>query len=287
MNAWRATLVALLCLLGPVRAIAEDVKAELVKISTPTYSPELRGFSPAIGEYVYDVSWQGIPAAEARISVSREGGNLRIVTTARTYRAIDIFYKMRYRAESLLSSTDYLPEQVVIEQTENSKVKTTRINFEDNGEIFAVRSQKGKDDITVVRFLSDNFTLEPVAAAFLARSLNWKVGDTRSFDIFNGKSRYLIELTAEAIEQMDVNGVERDVFVIVPRVKNLTSPGQEKKLKSAKLYVTADGSRDIVKIVSSAFVGSVTTELEEFVPLSSPPVVEARIEDQPKARFVK
>src|SRR5262249_4402373 len=152
----------------------------LVKVSTPNYTPELRGYSPALGEYVYDVSWQGIPAAEARIIVSREGGNLRVTTTARTYSAIDLFYKMRYRAESILSSSDYLPERSVIDSKENSKFKNCQITFKNNGEIFAVRSQKGKKDVTVVHFLSDNFTLEPISATFLARSLDWKVGQTKS-----------------------------------------------------------------------------------------------------------
>lgn len=79
-------------------ANAEQITADLVKVSTPIYTPEFTDFSPALGTYSYDVSWQGIPAAGATITVSRDNGRYRVIVQARTYSGIDIFYKLRYRA---------------------------------------------------------------------------------------------------------------------------------------------------------------------------------------------
>jgi len=92
------------------------------------------------------------------------------------------------------------------------------------------------------------------------------VGDVKEFDTFNGKSRYLIKLKAAEIVKMKVNNEEKDVFVIEPTVVNLTNQEQSKKLRKAKIYLTADKNREILKIVSSVFIGSVTTELVSYAP---------------------
>ena len=56
----RTTLIAfsfvVLSALTAVSAFAEQITADLVKVSTPVYAPEDSGFSPALGTYTYDVS---------------------------------------------------------------------------------------------------------------------------------------------------------------------------------------------------------------------------------------
>src|SRR5262249_10341179 len=162
----------------------------------------------------------GIPAASATIFVEKDGENYRITATARTATGIDLFYKLRYRGEGLLSGTDLTPIRAVFDQQENSRIKNAEIIFHDNGEIEAVRQTKGKPAETL-NFTPENFTLDPFAAAFIARGVDWKLGDTKEFDTFNGKSRYLISLTALEKAKVDVNGEKRDCWVISPKVKNL------------------------------------------------------------------
>jgi len=251
---------------------AEDVLPQDVHVVTPAYKPEFKDFEPSLGTYVYDVSWQGIPAAEVQLQVEEdEGKYYRITTFAKTYSGIDLFYKLRYRAEGLIASSNLLPLHTVIDHRENSKVKNIQITFKD-GDISSVRSQVGKAT-EVTKFHSDNLTLDPFSAAFLARSLEWKKGDIKEFDTFNGKTRYLISLTATDLIKLKVNGSERDVWVIVPTVKRLTGDLSKKsdKLREAKIYVTADKAREVLKIKSEVFVGSVTTQLESFTPSNNLP----------------
>lgn len=249
---------------------AEPDGLESAKVSTPVYHPDLADFQPAFGKYEYTVSWEGIPAAEATISVEQEGMRYRIIADARTYSGIDLLYTLRYRAESLISAVDFSPIKTIIDQRENSTKKSTQISFLENGDIETVRSKNGKDT-TVEKFSTDNFTLDPFSASFLARSLDWKVGDTRQFDTFNGKTRYIITLTAKEKVSMRVNGEEREVWVIVPGVRNAKNE-PNKKLREAKIYVTADAKREILQIVSSVFIGSVKTTLDTFTPSTRSPV---------------
>ncbi len=243
----------------------EEFKAQDIKIFTPTYAPKFDAFEPPLGEYSYKVAWQGIPAATVKVTVAREDGIYRVVTKAKTYSGIDLFYKLRYRAEGIVSAVDLSPIRTEIDHRENHRHKITRINFSDRGDIRAIRYRQGEqtEDIS---FNPKNFTLDPISASFLARGIDWKVGDSKQFDTFNGKSRYLITLTATSVKTLEIAGRERQAWEIVPKVENLTAPQADKKLREAKIYLSTDKSREVLQIVSSVFIGSVSTTMVKFKP---------------------
>jgi len=253
----------------PCRA-DDSITADQLEVVTPLYKPEFSEFEPPLGTYNYVVSWEGIPAANAQISVDQDEMYYKLSASARTYSGIDIFYKLRYRAEGLLSSYDLAPVKTTIDNQENSNKKKVEIKFLDDGGIEAIRTKEGDPDTTVLKFNPNNFMLDPFGAAFLARSLHWEKGETKTFDTFNGKSRYLISLTCEDKVSMKINGEDRDVWVISPKVSNLTSSKSNDKFRSAQIYVTADKSREIIQIVSKVFIGSVTTKLISFEPSNHP-----------------
>ena len=250
-------------LLAPAQPRAEDLNPAEVKISTPFYQPA--GFTPALGTYVYEVSWQGIPAASATITVDRDGKDLLISAGAKTLRAIDILYKLRYNASARISADKLLPSASVYHKQENKKVRDTEITFLPSGEISTVRRNE-KGEVERLQFNPENLTLDPFSASFLARSLDWKLGDTKYFDTYEGKNRYLISLTAVDKVRMQINKQPRDVWVIMPKVKKLGGPINAKKLRQAHIYMTADEAREILEIKSEVFIGSVRTKLVSFIP---------------------
>lgn len=254
---------------GTMTARADDyIAPQLVKVSTPYYKAPANSFKPKLGVYEYTVSWQGIPAASCTLTVREGDGRYLVEAAARTYSGIDLLYRLRYVAEGTLDASSFQPLSLVINHDENSRHKNIDMKFPlGAGDITAVRSKGPEDpDKKVVSFKSDNMTLDPIGAAFLARSLPWEVGQTRDFDVFNGKSRYYISLSAIERTSITYQGETRKVIVISPRVRNLTTTKPRAKLREAKIYVTDDENREILKIVSSVFVGAVTTELDSFTP---------------------
>ncbi len=259
-----ALLAIILALTCSNRVWADEyIAPDSIKVKTPVYRPEFADFDPALGSYTYTVSWQGIPAATVTVNVDQDEMYYHLNVNARTYSGIDIFYKLRYSAEGLVSSYDLSPIKTTIDHRENSRIKNISIQFYDDGRIEASRVTN-KEQPKVLNFNPDNFTLDPFSAAFLARSLRWEKGQSRAFDTFNGKSRYLITLTCEDEISMKVNDLERKVWVITPKVENLSYPTSNNKLRSAEIYVTADKSREILQIVSKVFVGSVSTRMVSF-----------------------
>jgi hypothetical protein len=252
-------------LLTSANVSAEEKKIILagdVKLSTPVYKPT---FQPALGIYEYDVSWQGIPAANVKVGVEKKDKHYEIWTRVSTNSFVDVFYTLRYRASALLTKAEFAPIQSNFYQKENSRIKKTTLKFLSNGEIHSVRINSDGDK-EKYSFNPNNFTLDPFSAAFIARGLDWTKGVVNQFDAFNGKSRYLITMKVAHTEERKINGIKKKLWVIEPKVKNLTNPNQS-KLRQAYIYLTADELRDIVEIKSEVFIGSVRTKLQNFKPL--------------------
>lgn len=263
----RSLLLFALALFCAPLCYGEDLEAGQVTVSTPVYRPELSTYRPTFGTYEYTVSWEGIPAADVSITVEPDQDNLRVIAKAETYSGIDLFYRLRYHSEGFLSALDLSPQRSVTDDQQNSKIKNVKIDYLDNGDIRAVRSQVGKET-KVLQFSPNNFTLEPFSASMIARSLPWQIGQSRDFDTFNGKTRYLITISCIGRETMEVNDEEKPVLVFSPKVLNLTNPAANSKLRDAKIYITDDSERRLLSIVSEVFVGSVYTELNKFTPLN-------------------
>ena len=275
-RAWlRHVCVVMLCLASsylvltasPVMAEkVVEIPPEDVVVTTPVYHPQFGKIEYPLGTYKYTVSWQGIPAADAAITVNQEGLFYKIKAVAKTYSGIDLFYKLRYAASGKISMVDFLPVETVIDHQENSKKKKVDIRYLDNGDISAVRSQAGKNTKSIT-FDPKNFTLEPISAGFIARGLEWNVGKKITLDTFNGKTRYLVHLECVDRKTIEVNDEERDVWVISPSVQKLTTTDKDSKLRTAYIYLTADKYREVLQIDSEVFIGTVKTKLDSFEPL--------------------
>jgi hypothetical protein len=268
------TVVLALCLqaaglFGTAYAGNSDLSPADVKVSTPEYAPA-SSFTFPNGTYKYEVSWKGIPAGTATISLDNDGSTYRLVATAATMSWVELFYTLRYRAEGLVDSSSFKPQQMTIKKRENSKLSHIQVSFDETGEIYSKREKTGRE-AKELRFNPHNGTLDPFSASLLARSLDWKVGQSRQFDTYNGKTRYLITLNCLEAKVMDVNGLPRAVWIIEPTVTNLLKNKPAKKLRRAFMYVTADSKREVVKIESEVLVGSVTTKLESFTPFPTQP----------------
>lgn len=241
------------------------ISAEEMVVRTPEYEPQHDEFTPRLGTYTYDVSWAGIPAASAEVTVKKDGQQFHVATRVRSSSGVDLLYKLRYNADGWFSAVDYQPLKSTFHSKENSRVKFAELNFLPNGDIHAIQGKKGKEP-EVKRFNTGNPTFDPFSAAFIARSVGWEKGQGRIFDTYNGKSRYLIHLTCVDEITTNLNGTQKKVWVISPVVQKLNDK-DESKLREARIYVTADRHREILKIESEVFVGTVHTVLSAFKPL--------------------
>lgn len=248
-------------------ACAGDIPPDAVEITTPVYTPEPGAFHPRFGKYSYSVSWQGIPAGTLTLNLREKGPDYRIRASARTNRFVDLFYKLRFHTEAFVSAETLHP-RISVYNRKDDRSENTKIEFLPGGEIRSFHeNHRGK--VEKYRFNPDNFTLDPFSAVFLALSLNWEIGDTRRFDTFTGTGRYLVELTAVEKTDIDVDGSRREAVVISPGVINLTQDDtgeEDDRLREARIYISTDPSREILRIESDVFIGTVSAQMDSFTP---------------------
>ncbi len=97
----------------------------------------------------------------------------------------------------------------------------------------------------------------------MARSLDFKIGDHFEFEVFGGKSRYLVMLDVAAKERVKVKIGEFDAYKIIPKVTDLSKTGYATRVREAAIWITADEKRMPVKMSTQVFVGSVNIEMTE------------------------
>jgi len=258
-------LSAAFVLFASALANAEYIEPGEVKVQTVAYQPGESELS--VGTYHYKVAWQGIPVADAEVEVYpviSNGAPRKVVARTKTKGLVAAFYKMKHHSESMFEQGTFRPLHFSSNQKERRKKKFREVDFKKNGEVRSARWREGRGKI-IQEFNPDNPLYDPISAAFLAKSLDLSVGKEVSFDVFNGKHRYLIDFVVEKLEKLEVKGKKVDAFKVVPSVEKLTDTEGEKKLRSAALWITADGKRDILKLSSKVWIGSVVARFDKFV----------------------
>ncbi len=229
-------------------------------------------FQPQSGTYHYQVAWNKVNVGTARISVEQENDQYTIAVHAETNSKLDRIYKIRYRGESLISDDPFSPIEAKIHERVKSTKKETVIKFQENGAIKSTetKSKKGKPaKETELEIQTENFTLDPFSATFLVRRLDWEVGMEEIFDVFTGDDQYLLELKCIQKKTIEIAGKKREAWEIVPELTNLDKKEQEKDKKQMNdmwIYVSADETKEMLKIKVALKIGYFRIILEKFEP---------------------
>ena len=196
--------------LFPSIAMAEYIEPGDVEVKTVRYRPG--ALKKSEGTYVYRVSWQGIPVAKASVSVQDAVWGVKpalwVQAFAKTVGPVKLFYNLDHKSESVLNPKNYVPKFFRTDEKINSKKRGRLISFKEGGKIHSRRWKEGRYD-KKLNFISDNFTLDPISAAMLARSLPIKIGKEFTFDVYNGKHRYMINFDVVKKEKIRITGKKR------------------------------------------------------------------------------
>ncbi len=248
-------------------SVSQAGEATIKPENLPTYSPKFYPFER--GEKgVYRATWNGlfsVATAEVTTTSSMVDGKkvYQVRVDAKTSKALDLIWKMRDVISSTFDGKSLAPSHYLFNQRENSRIIDTEAKLDVNTKRWAVnRQQNGKRPRTY-EFDSQN-TFDPITAVYLARSLDFKVGDKLYFKIFGGRYQYLLELFVEKKEPVELpSGKTVEAYKVVPRVQNLKKSGYASRLTEAAIWISADERRLPVKLSSKIAFGSVQLDLME------------------------
>jgi hypothetical protein len=254
---------ALALLLGSASEAGEalPVKPE----SVPVYQPKFLPFEGG-EKQSYRAHWNGlVSVAFADIDTTPmvvDGKKvLKVQVEAKTSRMLDLIWKMRDTITSTFDARALSPSHFKFSQRENSRIIDTEARYNGSTKRWAVNRQQVGKKTRVYEFDSQN-TVDPITAVYLARSVEFKVGDRLYFNIFGGRYRYLLELTVDRKEPVEMeSGKVIEAYKIIPRIQNVTKRGYAERLNEAAVWISADERRLPIKLSSKILFGTVYLEL--------------------------
>jgi hypothetical protein len=216
---------------------------------------------------IYQASWIGIPAAEARILLSNDAagnhswsGKLWL----RSSPAVDVLYRMRDYVSEDFNRDDLRPREMHILQHEKRRRDEWSIRFDDHEHLVtsAKRNAQGR---TWIREFSGGEPWGPFSGAMLALSLPLKVGGTYTFDVFSGGNRYVLAFDIEQREALSTSMGVVHALRIIPSVVWLSEGKFLNQVSRIVLWVTEDEPHIPLRIEAAAFVGNIRVDLTEVL----------------------
>lgn len=253
-------VLAILCVSASAAGDASLINPE----SVPVYQPKFFPFEGGERQ-VYRAHWNGlvsVATAEVQTTPAVVNGKkvLQVQVEAKSSRMLDLIWKMRDSISSTFDAKALSPSHFKFSQRENSRIIDTEARYNDTNRRWAVNRRQAGKKSRLYEFDSQN-TLDPITAAYLSRSVDFKVGDRLYFKVFGGRYRYLLELHVEKKELVELESGKVEAYKIIPRIQNLTKTGYAARLNEAAIWISADERRLPVKLSSKILFGTVFLDL--------------------------
>lgn len=249
---------------GMVRRIRIVVFFAVLGCAAPTTA----GVQPlATGRLDYRLSWNGIPAGDATVTVAKDehgsAGQYRVDARVRTGWLVDLLWSLRGRVASSFTAADLVPLGFRYDREVNHEHSVTDVVFDSSAaQATGTHSQNGRTKVLDVR---EAGVVDPVTAVFRALSEPVHVGDTLRYEVFTGESRYRVEMVITGEEAVTVSAGTFWAWRVEPRVWKLGS-GIDRRLRHATLWVSEAPVRTLLRIRSEVFIGAVNCELLRVSP---------------------
>lgn len=238
--------------------------------SAPTREGLAAAYAVAAGsalgseDLVYEFGWMGVPAAEASWRVSSANGEsgpiLAVEARARTLPRIDTLWKLRSQLEATLAADPIVPSRFLLRDRGRRHTTETVLAFDHQaGEIDIRRERSGRPPRMRHEPIEGQY--DPVSAVFLLRSLPLEQDAVHSVEIQTRRERHRLDLRVIGRERVTVKAGTFDAVVLAPTLREVEGGATVRWLRRARLWVTDDDRRVILKLTSDVFIGEVRTEL--------------------------
>jgi hypothetical protein len=240
---------------------AEEPLALPAELVVPSYSA---GELP-LGDgqrLVFQASWLGIPAADARIELRASADDpdeLIAEAWMETNAFVDIFYRMRNYVKEKLSRPTLETRALYIRHQENRRLNEYFVDFDRPAALVSAvkKNSKGSSE---KRFIAPN-GWGPISGALMALSQPVEPGTTLMFDVITGSQRYVFDFNVKKIERITVPAGTFEAYRVVPGVVYLSDESLREKSRQMTVWVSADKRRLPLRVEAGTFVGSIRADL--------------------------
>ncbi|HJU04997.1 MAG TPA: DUF3108 domain-containing protein [Nitrospiraceae bacterium] len=209
----------------------------------------------------YTLSWLNIKAGTAVMGVSEAAPidgrpALRLLTTAKSTRAISKLYPIDNRVESLIDAETLSPYRMMFQRREGKQKNDFDVTFRHHdGTVVDI-----KDGVAETRQIPSE-THDLVSCLYYVRSLpSVEPGSTFSLNLHHDKKNYHVEVRVEGMERVKAPWGEVEairVLVIMPFQGIFLNEG------NIRVWLTHDARRIPLMMKAKVIIGSVVARLTE------------------------
>jgi hypothetical protein len=234
-----------------------------------TIAPLARGNFPNPRQLVatYNFGWGGLTAATAEVRFGRTGGDLELQGTGQTIGLVRALWKLDVNHRAVADAHTLLPISVHQVEELRRKILRTDLAFEP-GRVERIRtdsSSKKPATMKTFRFPAGLFDMH--SALLTVRSQALKDGDRYQLVVYPATNAYLTTLTV--LDHSTVT-TPAGVFPAIKLDVHLKKVGKHgelephKKFRRARVWVSDDSDRLLLRIEASVFIGTVFAELQSI-----------------------
>jgi len=237
--------------------------------------PRYRPGPPPFGDgetLVFEASWMGIPAAQARVILARSKLNPGLISGQmwiNSSRIVDPLYRMRDYFRENFSRGSLQPEDMYLLQHEKSRLDEWNVTF-DHDRRLVTSVKKNRHGRTWIRRFSGGEPWGPFSGAMMALSQPLKPGQNYTFDVFSGGNRYVFAFAVTGREPIKTTLGTFDTLRIEPSVVWLSEGSFRSQARQTTIWVTDDARQIPVRIASAVFIGEVRADLVQIINAPAP-----------------
>ncbi len=253
-------ILALSCLLG-VMTVSRGAEWQSQVDTRPGKYP-----LPRTLRAEYDFGWSGLKAADATAHYFRKKGQACLELVAKTTGLARTLWKMDTKGLSVVNASSLRPLKLTQTETYSRKSVDTTVDFTPKGPR-RTRVVKPADDILDKPKTFKVANAHDLHSAFLfVRSQRLKEGDHIRMCVFPGSSPYLADVTVGEREKIKVASKEWNAITCDIQLREIEkdlSLMAHTKFKRAKVWLSDDADRLLLRIEADIFVGSIFAEMRE------------------------
>lgn len=229
--------------------------------------PERHAYGP--GEaLVYAISWSGVPAGRAVMSVvggTDDAGRpvQRLVSIARSNKVVSLVYRIRDRIMSEIDPATGIPRRILVDQRHGTRTRIREVTFDQTNRR-ATTLQSKRKPVTVD---TPPNVHDIISCLYYLRSMDGLApGKTVVVDVHEGKKNWRLLVHGEALERVTVPSGTYDTLRVRAEVR---FKGVFFDRGDVRLWLTEDARRIPVLVSIKIKMGRV---LAELIHLTLPPL---------------
>ena len=259
-------IIAVLLLASIFASHAEE-NLDWVKSLTSNKGPGDFGPPPPM-RLAYRFGWDGIQAATADVRVTSPAKNtLQIVAKGGTSGLPRILFKLDVYHQATENASTLRPIHFVQEEKYRSETVKTSVDFEPT-QVIGIREKIPSNELPKPNTFRFSPVFDMATALLWVRSQPLQNGDTESIVVWASNAPYLATVKVIGRDTLRIAGRDQRAIKLELHIKKIDKTMQLKEhklFKSGRGWLSDDDKRIPLRIEADIFIGYVFAELESMV----------------------